>query len=242
MLDRESEEHWRAIKESYPDAIVFHETGGLFVVRGRDIEVLAAEFGLRSSGPWVGFDDRQACGYMLELVRRGYAVVRAAAGHVSHVSHPADRGKELRRQRAKGRFMAVEPRLVFDPGDMERSAGDGWRRKRGYEELFERFKRCLQNGDRRSFREYGELYIYQVGDWYEVDWELTTLDRGHALLLATAALAAGCKLPCRLVEPKSHRNRRPRRARTLAVSSEEAPPKLGQLGFDDLPANWSTRQ
>jgi len=54
MLDRESEEHWRAIKESYPGAIVFHEAEGLFVVRGRDIEVIAQEFGVRSSGATVG--------------------------------------------------------------------------------------------------------------------------------------------------------------------------------------------
>ncbi|MDO8690551.1 MAG: hypothetical protein Q7R39_11185 [Dehalococcoidia bacterium] len=92
----------RAIKESYPDAIVFHEAEGLFVVRGSRYR-----------------------------------------GHSPRV----------RRQ--------VQRR-------------DGWLRKHGCEETFERFKRWLHDGDRRSLREYGELYVYQVGDWHEVDWELTT--------------------------------------------------------------------
>lgn len=44
MLDRDIEEHWRTVKESYPDSIVFHEANGLvrrlFPALARDPESL----------------------------------------------------------------------------------------------------------------------------------------------------------------------------------------------------------
>lgn len=69
---------WRAVKESYPDSVVFHEDGGLLVVRGRDVQVLAREFGIQTKGSWLGFDDEQGWGYITELVNRGYDVVKAS--------------------------------------------------------------------------------------------------------------------------------------------------------------------
>ena len=239
MLDRETEEHWRTVKESYPDSIVFYEAKGLFVVRGRDVEVLAKEFGIKSGSAWLGFDEDGAWAYMIALVNRGYAVVRASAQRVSRLRQPTDKWKEIRRQRAQGRLLAVEPTLVFDRGEIERETTDRWLQKRGHEELFQSFKSCLQVGDWRSLRDYGELFVYQVGDWYEVDWELTSMVEGHALLVAKAAIATGCKLPCRLVEPKCRRQRQRSRSLSQFAALNEIGHRLGQLSFADVDSAWA---
>ena len=239
MLHRDTEEHWRAVKESYPDSIVFYEADGLFVVRGHDTELLAQEFGIKPASAWLGFNEDGAWGYMMGLVNRGYAVVRASAHRVSPVRPPTDRKKEIRRQQAKGRFLAVEPTLVFDRSEIERATKDRWLRKRGYEELFETFKRCLQVGDWRSLRDYGELFVYQVGDWYEVDLELTCMLQAHALLLAKAALATGCMLPCRIVEPKCRRQRQRRRRPSQSLALVGNGHRLGQLTFEDVDDTWA---
>jgi hypothetical protein len=112
--------------------------------------------------------------------------------------------------------------------------------KRGHDELFESVKGCLQVGDWRSLRDYGEFYVYQVGDWYEVDFELTSILEGHVLLLARAALSTGCKLPCRLVEPKSRRRRRFRAKASQCSAAGAKDLRLGQLRFDDLLHGWCT--
>ena len=234
MLDRETEEHWQTVKESYPDAVVFHESRGLYIVKGRDVQVLAKEFGIECNTPipWWGFDEGQAWGYMSELAERGYAVVRASKDGVSRVKPPADRKAEIRRQRKKGTFLAVEPRLLFGEREIENSTNDRWLKRRAYERLFEEFKRWLQDDDRRSLGDFGELYIYQVSDLYEIDFELTSMLDGHVLLLAKAAFATGRKLPCRVVEPKCRRERKGRKP-SPALPTEKAP-RLGQLSFEDF--------
>jgi hypothetical protein len=97
MLDRANEQHWQAVNESYPDAIVFHEADGFYIVRGPDLDLLAKEFRVGSSNRWCGFDAGQAWCYMSELAQRGYQVVRASNGSVAQVEPPADRAKELQR-------------------------------------------------------------------------------------------------------------------------------------------------
>jgi hypothetical protein len=239
MLDTEIEEPWRAVKESYPDAVVFHEGRGLFVVKGRDVEVLSREFGIESGSTWFGFDDCQALGYMTELAKRGYAVVSVSSGRVSHVKPPADRRRRIQRQRAEGRFLAVEPTLLFDRREIERVTSGRWLRQRGYEELLGSFERWLQGGDWHSLRDYGEVYVYPVGDWYEVDLELTSMLEGHVLLLAKAALATERKLPCHVVEPQRRRNGHRSRRSRQTVAQDSQTPRLGQLSFGDLDGGWT---
>jgi hypothetical protein len=88
----------------------------------------------------------------------------------------------------------------------------------------------------------GELYIYQVGDWHEVDLEMTSMIEGHVLLLAKAALATGRNLPCRVVEPKCRRERQSGHRPPEPVALAEKTPRIGQLSFsdqsDDWTANW----
>ena len=208
MLNREDEERWKAVKESYREAVIFYKADGLVIVGGSDVEVLRKELGIRAAGAWLGFDGEQADAYMVELVRRGYEVARASPRYVWPVKPPTDRRKEIQRQRRQGKFLAVEPTLLFDRTYIERAANDKWLQKRGYEELFDRFRHRLNNDDLKALAEYGELFVYQVGDWYEIDHELTSMLSSHVLLLAKAALATGRKLPCRVVEPRSWRQRK----------------------------------
>lgn len=231
MLDRQIEPSWGIVKDSYPDSIVFHEVEGIYIVKGHDSEVVANEFGIESGSRWFGFADDQAAAYMSELAKRGYAVVRATNGSVSTVAPPADRRPDIERQRRKATFIAVEPELLFDQRDVENTTSPRWLKRHRYEELFEEFKRSLRDDDLRSMRAYGEPYIYRVGDWYELDLELTSMLEPHVLLLAKAALATGCKLPCKLVEPASRRNRTHKRVARVAPSDEAAIP-LGQMRFE----------
>ena len=129
-------------------------------------------------------------------------------------------------------FLAFEPRLLFSQREIENAANDKWLKGRANERLFEEFKRWLQDDDRRSLRDFGELYTYQVGDLYEIDFELTSMLEGHVLLLAKAAFATGRKLPCRVVQPKCRRERKGRKA-SAAVPAKNAP-RLGRLGFDSI--------
>ena len=203
------------------------------------MEVLRKEFDIESGSTWFGFDDGEASVYMTELAKRGYAVVRASNGQVSHVKPPADRIREIRRQRAQARFLAVEPTLLFDQREIERATSARWLKQRGYEELLGSFERWLRGGDWRSLRDYGEVYVYPVGDWYEVDLELTSMLEGHVLLLAKAALTTERKLPCHVVEPQCRRNGHRSRRSSPTVAQESRTPRLGQLSFRDLGGDWT---
>jgi hypothetical protein len=231
MLEAQIEQHWRIVKESYPEAIVFHEADGLYLVRGGDTAVLEKEFRVGPGSHWYAFDDGQAAVYMQALVERGYSVVRALDGRAAIVRAPKDGRKELLRQRAKGRFRLVKPSLIFDTKEIERSTGKAWMKRHGYETLFERFRSALTAEDWSSLRSYGEVYVYQVGDWYEVDYELSSMLDSHVLLLAKAALANGNKLPCKLVEPRCRRNRTARNG-VRPVPTEPPPTRLGQMRFE----------
>jgi hypothetical protein len=232
MLDRDIEQRWSIIKESYPGGVVFQEADGLYFVRGNDTAILAKEFALESLSEWCAFDDSQAIGYMQELVERGYSVARATNCGVALVRRTQDRRSEILKQRAKGRFHAISPSLLFAPDEIERATNAMWMRRHGYDELLQRFKSWLANDDRRSLRAYGEVYVYQVADWYEVDDELTSMLETHVLLLAKAAIVTGSKLPCKVVEPRSRRNRKAGHAPRTASPAEPAPPHLGQTRFE----------
>lgn len=239
-MNGESEERWRVLKESYPDAVVFFESDGLFAVKAGDAEILTSEFCLRTGAGWLGFDRGQAELYMVELVNRGYVVLRVSGDSVVHVRPAKHQARELRRQRSQAKFMALEPTLVFDAGDLDGSRFDRWLQREGYSERLETLVRCLRRVDTASLAEYGQLYVYPVADWYEPDWELTTMRSDHVLLLAKAALIAREKLPCRVVAPKSQRGRVSRGRSRRSVPAEAPPQRLGQIGFDDLLADWSS--
>jgi hypothetical protein len=229
MLDREIEQSWSIVKESYPDAVVFQEAEGLYFVRGADTAVLEKEFGIDSGSRWYAFDDTQAIGYMQLLAERGYAVARTTGHGVALVRLHQDQRCEISKQRARGRFRALSPTLLFDAREIEHETGEAWMKRHGYEGLFEQFQAWLMTEDWRSFRSYGEVYVYQVGDWYEVDDELSSMLESHVLLAAKAALATDSQLPCKVVEPRSRRNRN---RGTTRIPLEQPLVNLGQARFD----------
>ncbi|MEX2158148.1 MAG: hypothetical protein WEB04_01980 [Dehalococcoidia bacterium] len=231
MLDRAIEQSWSIVKESYPNAVVFQESDGLYFVRGADTAVLAKEFGIESSSRWYAFADAQAIAYMQALAERGYAVARTTSSGVALVKLRGDQRCEIIKQRTKGRFRALSPTLLVEAREIEYETGDAWMKRHGYEALFEQFQTWFKNQDWRSFRSYGEVYVYQVGDWYEVDEELSSMLESHILLAAKAALATDSKLPCKVVEPRSRRNRD---GGTTRVPSAAQPlVRLGQARFED---------
>lgn len=236
MLDRESERHWRSIKESYPSAVVFYETDGLMVVGGTDLEVLAREFDIRAAGRYVGFVRGEADSYMAQLIERGHKVAVASVQRPGYLKRPG--GRRTKAAPQMGEPLAVEPTKLFDAPDLESAANPAWLRKAGYEEQFQRFKGWLRVGDQRSLRDYGEVYVYPVHDWYEVDLELTSMRQSLVLLLAAAAHATSTRMPCRVVEPKPQRRARRQKA-PEALAPVATSSRIGQLSFDDLLGGWS---
>lgn len=232
-MNGEIVEQWQIVKDSYPEAVVFFETDGLFFVGGADIDIIKKEFSIKCSG-WVGFDFGQGRAYMQELVKRGLAVVRAGPDYVKEIHPPPDRRKELHQQRRKGKFLAIDPALLFDTETLQGLSNDRWLRRLHYEELFEQFKRCLVAGDNKGLHEYGELYVYEVDGWYELDKELTSMRLSHTLVLARAAVASACKLPCQVVQPRAWRGKTSQRrsARQTASAPTGQTIVLGQMAFD----------
>lgn len=224
-MEPEIEESWRLIKASYPGAVVFHEVEDVFFVKGQDAEIMRRTFGLRCGDSWVGFEPDLAMTYMRELARRGHSVVRVANGRVLPVLPLADRRAELKRQRAKSKFIALDPWLMFDKGPLERLRVQN-------AELFVRFQELLRSGRSSSLKDDGELYVFPVHDWYEIDRELSTMSLGRAMLLAKAALVTNQKVPCRLVRPKPWRDRS--EARRNGSTPAPSQTRVGQMrfGFD----------
>ncbi len=225
-MNSEIVEQWQIVKDSYREAVVFFEADGLFFVGGKDIEVLRKEFSIRCGG-WVGFDFGQGRAYMAELVKRGHAVVRAGGHYIREIVPPPDRRKELDRQRHKGKFLAIEPTLLFD----ERSLCSNQPIPIRYRPLLSDFKELLVGSDWNSIREHGELFVYAVDGFYEIDRELSTMCLSDALFLAKAAFETDSKLHCKLVQPKAWRGSRQHRVERV-ITTPCASPKLGQMAFD----------
>ena len=69
---------------------------------------------------------------MQELTKRGYAAVRATKDGAHRVRPPRDRREEILQQRKKGKFLAVEPRLLLDQKTVERATTEHWLKRRGW--------------------------------------------------------------------------------------------------------------
>jgi hypothetical protein len=208
---------------------------GFYIVRGRDLDVLREELGVATNSPWWGFDEGPAVGYIHQLIERGRRVVIATRNGVSPARLPADQTKELRRRRKQAKYIAIEPRLLFDEAAIDRVVTSKWLKRRGYQDLIEYFKEGIRNGDKRPLFEYGELCIYPVGELYELDRRLTSMLEDHILLLAKAAFTVRAKLPCQVVQPAGHRHRHgdgPKQGTAAAALP------LGQLSFADARSGW----
>jgi hypothetical protein len=196
-MEPEIERMWNAAKGSRPDAVVFVRTGDLYFLRGTDVDTVKEAFGIRCFGTAIGFDIEEAWYYMRQLADRGHAVLRVERGRVSVVS-PNGHRPEIRRPR--GQFLALDPRALFDSATMARVKAD--------ETVYATIRELVARNDQRGLREYGELYVFEVDGWYEIDWELSTVLPSRALIIARIANEIGEKIPCRLVLPKAWRGKR----------------------------------
>jgi hypothetical protein len=196
-MEPEIETMWNLAKESRPDAVVFVRTDDVYFLRGADVDTIKEQFGLRCFGTTIGLDTEEAWYYMHQLADRGHAVLRVERGGVAVVS-PNGRRPEIRRPR--GDFLALDPRALFDASAMARV--------KEHETLYTTIRDLVARDDQRGLREYGELYVFEVDGWYEIDWELSTILPSRALLIARIAKDIGEKIPCRLVLPKAWRGKR----------------------------------
>ena len=191
------ERMWNAAKESRPDAVVFVRTGDVYFLQGADVETIKEQFGIRCFGTTIGFDTEEAWYYMRQLVDRGHAVLRAERDRVAEVS-PNGHRPQVRRPR--GQFLALDPRALFGVSKFAKV--------NTVEPVYDTIRGLLSRNDLRGLRDYGELYVFEVDGWYEIDWELSTVLPSRALIIARAASDVGEKVPCRLVLPKAWRGKR----------------------------------
>jgi hypothetical protein len=196
-MEPEMERMWSLAKESRPDAVVFVRIGDVYFLRGDDVETVKQRFGIRCFGETVGFDIADAWYYMHQLADRGQAVLRVERSGAVEVP-PNGHRPQVRRPR--GDFLALDPRALFDSSAMARV--------KEHETVYATIKELVARNDQRRLREYGELYVFEVDGWYEIDWELSTILPSRALLIARIANDIGEKIPCRLVLPKAWRGKR----------------------------------
>jgi hypothetical protein len=228
MLSKANELHFQVIRESYKDAILFYEQDGMFFIQGQDAQVVCDTFRLQARGAWLGFDGSEAHLYMQELAKLGYRIVHGWDGHAELVTLKESQPLDLARQRVNSTLIAIEPSVLIDKADLDPYKNETWVRRYRYEALLEQFMTWLKGGDWRSLRGYGQIYIYQVAEWYELDRELTTMAPDHVRVLLTASLIAGRKFPCRLVRPKGRRQLRPIR-QGRKPDQEQTQTRFGQL-------------
>jgi hypothetical protein len=215
-MKEEIVDRWRLAKESRPDAIVFARNGDLYYLLGNDVESMKQDFGLRCFGDVLGLEAHEAWYYMRQFVQRGRSVIRAERSGASEVLPEA----KTRAPRPRGRFIALEPRLVFE--------GMGLAKLRADDPLYERFRELLVRNDRRGISEHGEIYVFEFDGAYEVDWDLSTMLPSRVLMLARVAMDIREKIPCRLVLPRAWRGRR-RRPRPRDQSE---PAAFGQMRLE----------
>ncbi len=196
-MEPEIDELWCIAKESHPGAVVFTRSRDIYFLRGADVETVTREFGIRCFGTTIGFDTDEAWYYMRQLADRGHVVLRAERGRVTEVS-PNGHRPEIRRPR--GQFLALDPRLLFGSSALARA--------KAHETVYDNLRELIARNDQRALREYGELYVFEVDGWYEIDWELSTVLPSRALLIARVASDLGEKVACRLVLPKAWRGKR----------------------------------
>ena len=217
MLDDESTRTWSVAKESYPSAVVFMVVDGLYVVASDDARLLAEQFRIDTFSQWLAFDSWQASSYISGLMSRGCKVILVRDGH----SRELTLKKEQRESRKpRGSYLAIDPLLLYDRCELESPARD--------EGLFEDFKGWLRENRLRMFAEFGEVYVFPVHRWYEVDSELSTMLPHHLRLLAKAALETKTKVPCTLIQPRAHRQKS---SRAGASPVKPVTTRLGQLAL-----------
>jgi hypothetical protein len=211
MWKGEIEEEWRRLRESYQDCVLFFRVDGLYFVRGQDVQTVAAELGLKCAGQSVGFDEDAARLYMRLLAKKGMKVADAAEGGVRLVQPREVSSRQQTKQQPKRKFIALDPLLFFGPDKLRSRGVEAWLRRPRNAVRYSRFREMIAADDWKRLREYGELYAFEAGRWYDIDWYLTTFSPSDILLLARAALDKQRKLHCWLVKPKAWRERSRRR-------------------------------
>lgn len=216
-MEPEVEKSWQLAKESRPGAVVFVRSGDIYFVRGADVETVKHEFGIRCFGEVIGFDPHESWAMMQQLAQRGHTVVRVERTGVREVS---PNGHKQQVKRPRGKFIALDPALLFDTAPLARM--------RVEQRPYEVFCELLSRNDLRGLRDHGEVYVFEFDGMYEVDWELTSMLPSRAFILARAALDTKEKVPCRLVLPRAWRNKRKRRKREKEVIQPQTV-ELGQM-------------
>lgn len=214
-MEPEVEKSWQLAKESQPDAVVFVRSRDIYFVRGEDVETIKDEFGIRCFGSIIGFDPHESFSFMQRLAQRGRTVLRVERTGVREVS---PNGHPPQVKRPRGKFIAVDPALLFDRASLARMKVE--------HRPHEVFSDLLSRNDLRGIRDYGEIYVFEFDGGYEIDWELTSMLPSRAMALARSALDTREKVPCRLVLPRAWRNKRNRRR---PETSQPQPVELGQM-------------
>lgn len=189
-----NESHWARSSR----ALLFEENGGLFWLRGKDLDRANSLLGLRCESPAVGFDFMTWAIQVAELAKRRVPVELVVGKSISKV-----------------RLLATPPIVPSTPIDLSpvQLVGQAEMDRlsaivaRGESRVGEFVATAMKETDDGPSREVeSPLFAYQVDrDLYEVDWELTIAARSTVEALLVEAHQDREMLHCQLVPARSGR-------------------------------------
>ena len=189
-------------RAALPSHILFEEQDGIYWLRGTDLERSKKLLGLRVDGNVAGFDRLTWCIYVGDLAKQRIPV-GLRQGNIVRTVH-LQRPTIFRPVRSTPTNLA--PAQLFGLAELERLERGFARKDSTLRETLDRIGDELANGHSGALADFGDLFVYQVGeDIYEVDWDLTGMAPSTVELLALAVHRAGHRLFCQLVPPMPRR-------------------------------------
>ncbi len=188
---------------------------------------------LSCEGKLIGLDEALCSQYAMELIRKGAKVGYSTGGDedpnvIRMLTASASKPQPKPRPKVESTTIGISPELLVGQKELARFARSKEMNRPYTKELINTLKEYLVTNNTKAVADYGTLYVYQVYDMYEVEWELTTIPKSVIEALLVAAYQTGRMIKAEL-EPKGRRKkgRKPHRAQ-ITVSE---PIMYGQLGL-----------
>jgi len=207
-----------------PGTVIFEERDGLLWLRGKDLDRAKSLLGLRCDSPAVGFDPMTWSIHVAQLAKKRVPMELVVGETISKIRFDPD----PRRSEQPGVPIDLSAVQLVGQREMERLLAR-------FTRTDSRLRRLAAIGAEESVKGGGKvgkggntLFAYQVDDEiYELDLELTAMDRSTVEALLVGAHLQGSTLRCQLVPPRSRRPRRSASGILLVPVKDRLP--FGQL-------------
>jgi hypothetical protein len=197
--------------------VIFDKRDGLYWLSGSNLAFVKEALRRDWQGEAVGFDYATASWHARGLLERHVRVMYRDGDSIQTLTIERSHKPSI----TAGIPLDVTPEALIGTRELER-LGRLAETRPAWRQQVHMMEETLTD-DTRSM----PLYVYEVAaDWYDVDWELTSMSEKRFEAVILAAHRKGRALPCRLVPPKPRRRKRFVPPRTVKVSK---PVTHGQL-------------